>query len=230
MKNYRRRKAKNVVCRDLLRLVLVSLCFVGAVARADVVNLGVLSYDTFIPAGNGSPGVFAFDISNLTNAFSLPPDFPVTDPLTFTSAHLILNLDSSSPDNAVSGDLSLGDIGPGFLLDPFGNPIVQLPGDEVIDSAEFKATLSVTTFTLSDGSTFTADSDSIDIMLLPSSGSTLTQDVDQTVITASGVLTPPGSPSTIPEPYSWDFVVLPVLWLTWCLYRRRCLSMRFGRK
>src|SRR5579864_9290527 len=104
-------------CPNLLRLVLMTLCFGGVAARADVVNLGVLSYDTFIPAGNGSPGVVALDISNLTSPFSLPPVFPVTDAISFTSAQLILNLDASSPDNSLSGDLSLGDIGPGFLLD-----------------------------------------------------------------------------------------------------------------
>lgn len=229
MRNNKCRTAKKW-CRNLPRLVLVLLCIVGAVARADVVNLGVLSYYTFIPASNVSPGVFAFNITNLTGPLALPTDFPITDTLTFTSAQLILNLDPSSTDTNVSGTQSLGDIGPGPLLDTFGNPVVQVPGDELFDSVEFKATLSATTFTLSDGSTFTADSNSIDITLLPSSGSTLIQDVDQTVITASGVLTPPGPPSTTPEPYSWDLVVLPVLWLTWCLYRKRCLSIRFGRK
>jgi hypothetical protein len=31
----------------------VALCLVGTIARADTINVGVLSYDTFIPAGNG---------------------------------------------------------------------------------------------------------------------------------------------------------------------------------
>ena len=47
--------------------------------RAETINLGALSYDTFIAASNGSPGIFAFDLANLTGADSLPPDFPVSD-------------------------------------------------------------------------------------------------------------------------------------------------------
>jgi hypothetical protein len=145
--------------------------------------------------------VDAFDLYNLTGDFSLPPDFPVTDGLTFGEATLTLTLSDLSQDV-----FNLGDIGPGFLLDDNGNPIVQLPGDEVIDSAEFKATLSPITFALSDGTEFTTDSSSIDVLLLPSIGSTLTVDVDQALIGVTETV-----PTGTPEPASGDLVLLPPL-------------------
>ena len=76
--------------------LFLGLCLLSSAAYADIVPVGVLSYDTFIPAGNGSPGVDAFDIANFTGAFNLAPDFPVTDSLTFKSAVLTLTLSDSS--------------------------------------------------------------------------------------------------------------------------------------
>ncbi len=181
--------------RFITNLILISgLAACGLltpVAHASTISVGVLSYDTFIPpGGDGSPGVDAFDIANLTGGFSLPPDFPVTDSLTFEDAVLTLTLTDSSQQV-----FDLGDIGPGFLLDGSGNPVVQVSSDESFTSAELTATLSPTTFMLFDGSTFTADSASLDILLLPSSGPTLTVDVDQTTIDVSSA-----AAASTPEP------------------------------
>ena len=160
-------------------------------ARADIVNIGVLSYDTFIPSGAGSPGIDAFDLSNLTGAFNLPPDFSVSDSLILQNAVLTV-----TPSGQAAQVFDLGDIGPGLLSDPSGNPVVQLPSDELFASAELTATLSSTSFLLSDGTTFVADSGALDVTLGPASGPTLTADVDQGVISVSG-----GPPvSSIPEP------------------------------
>ena len=169
----------------------VSLCLLVPPALADTIQLGALSYDTFIPAGAGSPGVDAFDIANLTGAFSLAPDFPVADSLTLQAAVLTLTFSDASQQI-----VNLGDIGPGFLLDGSGNPLVQVPGDDVFASAELTATLSALRFMLSNGSTFTAGTASIDTLLLPSSGNTLTVDVDQTIINVSAPTV------TTPEPAS----------------------------
>jgi len=159
--------------------------------RASTIAVGVLSFDTFIPpGGDGSPGVDAFDIVNLTGGFSLPPDFPVTDSLTFEDAILTLTLSDSSEEV-----FDLGDIGPGFLLDGSGNPVVQVSSDESFTSAELTATLSPTTFMLFDGSMFSADSSALDVLLLPSSGSTLTVDVDETTIDVSSA-----AAASTPEP------------------------------
>jgi len=126
--------------------LIVLICLLGMIAQADIANVGALSYDTFIPAGNGSPGVFAFDIYNLTGAFSLPPDFQVTDSLTFGAATLTLTRSDLSQEV-----FDLGNIGPGYLSDQNGNPIIQVPGNGLFDSAEFTATLSTLTFAQSGG-------------------------------------------------------------------------------
>jgi len=114
----------------------------------------------------------------------------------------------------------LGNIGPGYLSDQNGNPIVQVPGDELFDSAEFTATLSPFTFA-SGGTQFTANSSSIDVVLLPSSGPTLTVDVDQTTIGVSGT----GQVVT-PEPSrGYGYLSAALLGLAWWLQRRRSLSL-----
>ena len=110
--------------------------------------------------------------------------------------------------------IDLGDIGPGFLLDTFGNPVVQVPADESFVSAELMATLSPTTFMLFDGTGFMADSPSLDVLLSPSSGPTLTVDVDQTTINVTGspVTSPPAS---VPEPASVLLLAGAVLLIAW---------------
>jgi hypothetical protein len=197
----------------------IALCLLATTARASIVNLGTLSYDTFIPPGPGSPGVDAFDLANLTGAFSLPPDFPVIDALTFQSAQLTLTLSDLS-----QLVFTLGDIGPGFLLDQGGNPVVQVPGGQSFNSAEFTATLSALHFALSDGTSFTAGSTSIDVLLLPSIGQTLTVDVDQTTIGVAGTV------QTIPEPASRDLLLLALVWLVWPAGRKRLSYTRFRER
>ena len=203
-----------------MRFILAVLCLFSATVRADIVDLGMLSYNTFIPAGNGSPGVDAFNLVNFTGAFSLPPDFPVVDDVTFQSAVLTLTLSDLSQEV-----FDLGDIGPGFLVDNSGNPIVQVPGDQVFTSAELTATLSPLTFGLSDGTSFTADSAVLDILLLPSSGSSLAVDVDQITIGVSGTVH-----TTVPEPMSRDLVLLVLPGVLWSLRRKRVSSARFRER
>jgi hypothetical protein len=172
-------------------------------AHASTVFLGALSFDTFIPGSVDAPGVDAFNVANLTDSFSLPPDFPVTDNLIFQSASLTLNPVGQAPEL-----FSLGDIGPGFLLDSSGNPVVQVPSTQTFASAEFTATLSAQVFALADGTSFTAGSTSIDVLLLPSQGLTLTADVDQTTLDVSSA-----PPSVTPEPENWAVTLLVLLWL-----------------
>jgi hypothetical protein len=197
----------------------VAFCFLATSAFADVLNLGALSYDTFIPPGNGSPGIYTFDLANLTGAYNLPPDFPVADNLTFQGAVLTLTLEDLSQQV-----FDLGDVAPGFLVDGSGNPIVQVPGDEVFDSAEFTATLSEQTIGLYDGTSFVADSTALDVLLLPSSGPTLMVDVDQTTIGVSGTV------QSTPEPASREMVLLALPFLAWNLRRKRILDLKLWRR
>jgi hypothetical protein len=152
---------------------------------ADSINLGLILFESQIPGG-GAPGVNAFEIDNFTGdpllgGNALPPDFPVVDFLTFKGSSLTVN-----EPGGTSSTFSLGDIGPGqFFSQPFPNTIL-------FTSARFTATLSPTSFLLSDGTTTTASSPDISVDLLPSQGPTLTPDVDQQLI----------SVSTVPEPGS----------------------------
>src|SRR5580658_9899718 len=88
----------------------VALFLTAGAACANSVDLGVLSYDVFIPGAPGMPGVDAFDIANFTGAFGLPPDFPVSGNLTLVGATLTL-----FPLGQPSEVLALGNIGPGYL-------------------------------------------------------------------------------------------------------------------
>ena len=188
--------------------------------HASTVLVGALSYDTFVPAGGGSPGIDALDLANLTGAYSLPPDFPVTDALTFQDAILTVTLS-----NLTQQVFDLGNIAPGFLVDIGGNPIVQVPGNEILDSAEFTAILSPLTFALSGGTIFTANSTVIDVLLLPSTGSTLTVDVDQATIGVSAATV-----QVTPEPSSFVLVLAVLPWLAWNWRRRRIVAARIWRQ
>jgi hypothetical protein len=74
------------------------------------------------------------------------------------------------------GDSSFGDQGPG------SSQILFLDSN-VFASALFPATLSQTLFTLSDGTSFQADSNVLTAMLLPSNGTALEAGVDSVVLT-----------------------------------------------
>jgi hypothetical protein len=168
--------------RALLGLLLVLLG--STAARADSLNVGVLSFDVLIPGA-----IDVFTVSDSTQAFALPPDFPVSSALSFSNPTLTLT-ESGTP-----GSISLGDIGPGFS---------QQPQQLVLDSAsfseaDFTAQISQTLFALADGTSFQASSNTLTATLLPSSGPFLTPGVDSVLLTVSGsvVVTP------VPEPSSW---------------------------
>lgn len=159
---------------------IVLLTFGVGFAKAGEVTIGLLSFDVFIPSSGAAAGINSFDVFNLTGPSYGPAVGPpyASDPLTFDSASLTLNFSSGS-----SESISLGDISPGELLDSSGNPIVQFPSTDDFSSAVFTATLTPTTFTLSDGTTFAASGD-ITADLTPSSGSALVAGTDFAVINA----------------------------------------------
>jgi hypothetical protein len=164
-------------------LVLFALVFMSAgVAKGDTVALGVLSYDVIIPGTVGSVGIDAFTLYNASGAFSLPPDLPVASDLTFLGATV-------TPEGL--GASSYGDQGPG------ASQILFLDSN-VFASAVFQATLNQTLFTLSDGTSFQADSNVLTATLLPSNGTALVAGVDSVLLTVSG--TP--VVTAVPEPSS----------------------------
>src|ERR1019366_312893 len=121
-------------------------------AFCDTVNIGLISFDVFIPGDINTPGVNVFNIYNFTGdpslgGFALPPDFPAMESLTFLSSSLTL-MSGGSP-----LAIPLGDLGPGALspTDP-----VQFPDTSLFTGAIFTATLSRTSFLLSGGGAFLA--------------------------------------------------------------------------
>jgi hypothetical protein len=169
----------SLLSRALLGLLLVLMG--SAAARADSLNVGVLSFDVLIPGA-----IDAFTVNNSTEVFKLPPDFPVLSALIFSSPTLTLT-ESGTP-----SPMSLADIGPG----PFQQFVLD---SATFSEADFSAQLSQTLFALADGTSFQASSNTLTATLLPSSGSFLTPGVDQVLLTVSGsvVATP------VPEPSSW---------------------------
>ena len=190
-------------------------CLFPAIAKSETINIGVLSFDTFIPGSLDSPGVNAFDISNFTGAFGFPPDFPVIDDLTFQGGVLTL-----FPDSQPAQIIPLPDIGPGFLLDLGGNPFVQVSDSLAFTSAHFTATVVPGAFTLSDGRLFSVNSSTIDVLLLPSIGNYLTSGADQALITVSGA-----AGTSVPEPSGWSMLAVGLVYFARNL-RKKCVRSR----
>jgi hypothetical protein len=164
------------------------------IMRGDVLTLGFLSFDNLIPDAAAQIGVNVFDITNLTGDASGDP--------TFTS----VTFKNSSLTVPGGPAIALGDIAAQSFF--FNLPAVQFPDTQSFASAEFKATLDLTTFLLLDGvSTFTANSAAIDVLLLPSSGNSLVAGVDVATITVSN------SPTLVPEPNSWLLLGSISIWI-----------------
>ncbi len=182
---FARRLSNNRVSRICLAIFL--LC--PTTAFCSSINVGFISFDEFIPAGNGTSGVNFFNVLNFTGGLALPPDFPATDALVFLNSSLTL----------VSGGspvvILLGDIGPGSFTP---TDQVQFPFSSLFTGAVFNGTLNRTSFIFSGGGTFTVSSTAITANLFPSSGATLTPGTDFAVITVTSA----DPPSTVPEPYA----------------------------
>jgi hypothetical protein len=151
-----------------------------AVARADSIPVGVVSFDVFIP---GASGVNAININNFTGLNALPPDFSGSTDLIFKAASLTL-------EDTFSQTVFLGDINPGSFL----FPSLQFPSTRNFRKLTFTATLSQTEFVLVDGTAFKAASPDIALTILPFAGSTLVAGTDFGVIT----IAPVPEPGTLP--------------------------------
>lgn len=186
--------------RQVVLILVLILVGVG-LARAGEVTIGLVSFDQFIPASGSVAGINAFEVFNFTGPIFGPAVGPPysADSLTFTSATLKVNFVGGT-----SQTISLGDIGPGELLDSSGNPPVvqQFPTTDNFVSATFTATLSPPAFMLSDGTTFTAKG-TITADITASSGSTLVAGPDSAVINAEQT-------GAIPTPEPSSFLLMAV--------------------
>ena len=69
-----------------MALAFIAVCLLSTAARADSYAVGFISLDTPNTATSGQ-----FDITNLTGSSFLPPDAPVSTPLTFTLTSLTVD-------------------------------------------------------------------------------------------------------------------------------------------
>ena len=163
------------------------LAFGACVASADTITIGVFSFNNLNPGAAGSPGINDFEIDNFTGPmFGLPPDFPIADSLTLSTLQISLfSSGGGSPEVFSLGDLMPGSYTPTTL---------QFLDTTQFTEATLQATLSQSVFDLSDGTTFFADSGTINSSIFPSSGSVLQPGLDFTILSVSGHF------NSIPEP------------------------------
>ncbi|MEO8659819.1 MAG: PEP-CTERM sorting domain-containing protein [Bryobacteraceae bacterium] len=157
-----------------MRLLLLTCMLVVPALSTEIIASGVVSFDVFIPSADQVTGVNAFNIYNFTGPTYGPilgTPYVATS-LIFQDATLTLNVQGGSQQV-----INLGDIAPGLLQDNDGNPVVQFPATILFTSAIFQATLTPTSFLLSDGTTFLT-SPSILLNLTPASGTVLVAGTD----------------------------------------------------
>lgn len=172
-----------------LFLLLSCAAFLAAVSSASELPVGFLSLDN---TNSAEPTTGQFDITNLTGSSALPPDFPITDLLTFSITSLVIEFDPStglSPETLTSSDFTSDGFG-GFN----GDGTFNLATDPIL-SVVLTGTFSPTT-----GLSSVAGG-----TILPDFTVTLTdplgdlQPGDFVVIDA----TTGSSPPVIPEPAPW---------------------------
>jgi hypothetical protein len=147
-----------------------------------MIGLGILSFVTV------APGVDGFEIDNYTGSEAIPPDLPVVTALTFTDLTLTYFV------NGTEFDDSVPDLAPGTTI------AIELADTTVIDSASLSGVLDPSTFLVSDGNSWQAESSALSVELLPENGEALTADVDTEEITVE-------ADSTAPEPAAGLLVV-----------------------
>jgi hypothetical protein len=182
-------------------LVLFVMLFSRS-ACANILAVGLLSWDPLIPGDAGAPGVSAFNIANFTGdpnagGDAIPPTFPIVSSLRFLNSALVLTSAGGSQ------NFQLGDIGPGT----FSLPALEFPDSADFSSAVFTASLDTSSFALDGGDLMTADSRLVTALMLPSVGSSLVAGNDSILITVSA------EPSALPEPSTFHVLSLALVWM-----------------
>lgn len=157
------------------------------------VNVGYVSFDLTFPANVGE-----FDITNGTGPNSTPaPDmtFPITNSVSLSGLSLEVHFKSGTTSTFGSSYFTLASDGLSFDGNPSFNQAI-----DPIATAILSGTFATTTFTLNNGSSFTADP-SFSTTITNSSG--LLQDGDFGLILGSPAGTGGGGGPAVPEPATW---------------------------
>lgn len=183
-------------CVSRFARCLVMALLIPAFAHAGTIAIGIFSFD------NSFTGVNAFNVANFTGPSALPPDFPVIDGLTFTLVAITLDPDQPPPVPPLD-DVPAG-----------SSDSLAFPDTMAFLSATLSFTLNQTSFLLQDGTTFVADSATVQTLLLPS-GSSLAPG-DLAAIEVSGSVA-----TSTPEPGSLGAVLIGLATLCALQWKRR---------
>jgi hypothetical protein len=178
-----------------LMLTLLAVGLLSAVAHADNIPVGDLSYDAISSTSS------QFDITNLTGANSFPPDFPITTTLTISVTQLVVDLLGGGTITLPGSDFTVVD--PGGDVDCTGAGC-NLFGD-AITSATLTGTLSPTSglggLPAGDSGILAGFTTVITPDAVNCTGGTLDAGCDTAIINATGT-----GKSTVPEPGTWGLV------------------------
>jgi hypothetical protein len=186
-----------------LMLALLAVGLLSAVAHADNVPVGILSYDTI------SSSATEFDITNLTGGDAFPPDYPISTPLTITVTQVVVDLLGGGSIILPGSDFTVVD--PGGDLDCTGANC-NLFGD-AITSATLTGTLSPTSGLSGLPTGDTGILAGFTTVLTPGcGGTTLVDGCDFTNINATGVSSGGGG-TKAPEPETWGLIAVGIVGL-----------------
>ena len=182
----------------------VALVMVASSASASSINLGYVSFTSFIPGGGSN----TFDVENFSGKLLPGIDFPLFDPVLFTQLHLTVDA------GAGPQQFTLADLGPGNLTIESGAPppAIQFPTDVMFRSVVFDAQIAVKDYLLQDlgidspcaanpaACVFTPFASGISVAFNLTNG--VVADGEIAVIVAEGTFSSPAgqSPAPVPEP------------------------------
>jgi hypothetical protein len=195
---------QRILTRFMLALLAVGL--LSVVAHADNIQVGDLSYD----AATLSATSASFDITNLTGDNALPPDFPITTPLTITVTQVVVDLLGGGSIVLPGSDFT--------VVDPQGDvdctaAACDLSGDSVV-GATLTGTLTPTSglsgLPAGDSGILTGFTTTISPGGCGDGSAVLETGCDTAIIDATGVSTSGGGGGTVgaPEPGTWGLMLI----------------------
>jgi PEP-CTERM motif len=202
--------------RTLTRL-MISLLAMGlmcAVAHADDIGVGDLSFDAATLSGTSA----TLDITNLTGDNAFPPDFPITTPVTISVTQVVVDLLGGGTITLPGSDFT--------VVDPQGDvdctaAACDLSGD-LVTGATLTGTLSPTSglsgLPAGDTGILAGFSTTISPGGCGDGSDVLETGCDTAIIYATG--TTGGGGPTVPEPGTWGLMAIGLVGL---LVARRSL-------